>query len=270
MLIGPGWIPDLVEAEADGDWTSCTITLVELEGSEITARASCRKYIPESSIEIVQRFLSYLESVLAQCKATADPRLGALRSFREALVGGLPTIVRTAGALRSSSEFLEVHALRDQPEQLSTISSPATVDGHSFEFEGMRSFSREETDGLRRAVRILHAVVTGNDHSNATLHSWGNLRRKPLEVAASKYGPRLTQLGQLLNNRSASGMQIDSGKLVDELVELWSNAPTFRLSRAGVAEALRTFTPISMRFAGRDSMRAVFAAARSVLEMKGI
>ena len=60
MLVGPGWIPDIVEVEILDNGSIFTITLVELEAQEITARASCRKYLPESSDAILQRFFEYL------------------------------------------------------------------------------------------------------------------------------------------------------------------------------------------------------------------
>ena len=85
MAVGPGWIPDLIAVESIDNGTDYSVTLIELEASEIVARASCRKYLPESSTDIAQRFVAHLDSVLAQCKATADPRLEAFRSLREAL-----------------------------------------------------------------------------------------------------------------------------------------------------------------------------------------
>ena len=73
MSVGPGWIPDLIEVEDDE--TCFTVTLIELEAVEISALASCRKYLPESSLDIIQKFTAYLETVNRQCLATADPRL---------------------------------------------------------------------------------------------------------------------------------------------------------------------------------------------------
>ncbi|MCX5685320.1 MAG: hypothetical protein NT049_16815, partial [Planctomycetota bacterium] len=101
MLVGPGWIPDLVEVEVSDDGSRFTITLVELEAHEITARASCRKYLPEPSNEILQRFLEYLCGTTRQCKATADPRLVEFMKLQDALSKTTVVEVRTAGALRS-------------------------------------------------------------------------------------------------------------------------------------------------------------------------
>jgi len=267
ITVGPGWIPDLIEVDSVDDGAGYSFTLIELEASEITARVSCRKYLPESSTDVVQRFVTYLDSVITQCHATADPRLDAFRSLREALGNQVTAVVRTAGALRSSTEFLEVHTLLDQPERISLRPSQPVVAGQVFALGGIRSFSRGETDGLRRTVRVLHAVVTGHDHSSATLHSWRNLRRKPLDIAVSKERERFVQLDLLLGNKSASGMRLDCDRLVDELVGLWSTSSTYRLTSAEVADSVRHFEPISMRFANQESMRAVYDAARSALEL---
>ena len=187
-------IPDLVEVEIDDDGIVYTITLIELEALEISALVSCRKYLPEPSTEILHQFVAYLETVMSQCKATADPRLDDIRSLRMALGGQVRVVIHTAGALRSSTEFLEVHSLLDQPERMSISASPATITKKDFEIGGTRSLSREETDGLRRTVRILHAVVTGQDHSSGTLHSWRCLRRKPLDMAVARAKDRFHQL----------------------------------------------------------------------------
>lgn len=265
MTVGPGWIPDLIEVDSCDDGTASTVTLIELEASEITARASCRKYLPEPSTDVVRRFVTYLDSVMAQCYATADPRLEEIRALREAIGKQGPLIVRTAGALRSSADFLEVHTLLDQPERISLNPSQPMVAGQVFAFAGIQSLSREETDGLRRTARILHAVVTGHDHSGGTLHSWRNLRRKPLDIAVSKNPERLVQLSQLLAKNTATGMRFDCDRLAEELAALWSTSSTYRLTTGAVADCIRRFVPISMRFANRESMRAVYDSARSAL-----
>lgn len=270
MTVGPGWIPDLIAVESVDSGTDCSITLIELEASEIVARASCRKYLPESSTDIAQRFMAYLDSVMAQCKATADPRLDSFQLLKEAMENQVTVVVRTAGALRSSSDYLEVHTLLDQPERISLrLSRPITA-GQVFSFGGTLSFSREETDGLRRTVRILHAVVTGHDHSNSTLHSWRNLRRKPLDIAVGKEPERFVQLDELLGNKIASGMRLDCDRLVEELVSLWSPCSTHRLTSSEVADSIRSFVPVSIVFSNQESMRVVFEAARSVLKAHAI
>ncbi len=270
MTVGPGWIPDLIAVESVDNGAGYSVTLIELEASEIVARASCRKYLPESSTDIAQRFVAYLDSVMAQCQGTADPRLDAIRSLREVLGHQGAVVIRTAGALRSSTDYLEVHTLLDHLERISVRPSQPVVAGQVFSFGGTQSFSREETDGLRRTVRILHAVVTGNDHSNCTLHSWRNLRRKPLDIEVAKERERLVHLNQLLGNKSASGMRLDCDGLVEELVGLWSKCSSHHLMSSEVADSVRRFVPVSMQFSNQEPMRVVYEAARSVLKTHAI
>lgn len=182
----------------------------------------------------------------------------------------MTAVVRTAGALRSSTDYLEVHTLLDQPERIGLRPSQPAFAGQVFSFGGTRSFSREETDGLRRTVRILHAVVTGQDHSNCTLHSWRNLRRKPLDISVAKDRERLVQLNRLLGNKFASGMSLDCDRLVQELVGLWSIYSRPNLVPSEVADSVRCFVPMSMGFANQESMRVVFDVARSVLKAHAI
>lgn len=268
LTVGPGWIPDLIEVEIDAQGNTFAVTLIELEASEIAARASCRKYLPESSPDVVRRFIGYVDTLITQCQVTADPRLDDLRSLREALEGQVTVVVRTAGALRSSSEFLELHTLLDQPERITIESRQSAIEARAINFKGTRSFSREETDGLCRTVRILHTVVAGLDHSGGTLHSWRNLRRKPLDIAVAKDRARYGQLSQLLAKRSASGIRLDCEKLVSELAILWSHSQAHRLTPHEIADAIRHFVPISMGFQTKEPMQTVYAAARSTLENK--
>ena len=197
-LGGTGPKPALIAVEPVDNGTDYVITLIELEATEIVAHASCRKYLPESSTDIAKRFVAYLDSVRTQCQGTADSRLDVFRDLRKALGNQSTVVVRTAGALRSSTDYLEVHSLLDQPERINLGPSQPVVAGQVFAFGGTKSLSREETNGLRRTVRILHAVVTGHDHSSCTLHSWRNLRRKLLDLAVAKDRERFVQLNQLL------------------------------------------------------------------------
>ena len=58
MKLGPGWIPDFVELMTDETVKSMSLTLIELEATEGDARASCRKYLPESSAQIFDQHKS--------------------------------------------------------------------------------------------------------------------------------------------------------------------------------------------------------------------
>jgi hypothetical protein len=266
MSVGPGWIPDLVEVDAVDGGSQLVLTLVELEAMEIVALASCRKYLPESSTDIVHRFVAYLDSVIAQCRVTSDPRLESIGELRGAFDKRPRVLVRSAGALRSGSDFLELHSLLDHAERVSIRTATPATATPEFQFAGIRSLSREETDGLRRTVRVLHAVVTGHDHSNGTVHSWRNLRRKPLDIAVAKDRRRFAHLDQLLGNKAAAGIRIDCGRVIAELADLWSTSSVSHLSPSDICDAVRRFVPVSMRFDNQQSMRAVYEAARSLLK----
>lgn len=270
MKVGPGWIPDLVEVSLDQTNAVCRLTLIELEATDILARASCRKYLPEPSSAVVQGFVNYLGAVIFHCRVTADQRVGAFQELRDLLDGQVSIAVCTAGALRSSVDFLEEYSLIDQPGRLTVPSVQPVASSPEFVFRGNVSLSREETDGLRRTVRILYAVVMGHDHSSGTLKSWRNLRRKPLDMAVSKARQQFVELYKLLSSKTGSGMRIDCDRLAEEIAALWSESPHFRFTSAQVAEVVRDFVPVSMRFAEHESMRTVFKAARSILETGAI
>lgn len=270
MLVGPGWIPDLVEVEIADDGSRFNITLVELEAQEITARASCRKYLPEPSNEILHRFVEYLQVVTKQCQATTDPRLDEFIALQVLLSGTATVEVRTAGALRSATDYLELHALLDQPNRMSITNGRAPSNTATFDFEGVITFSREKKDGLRRTVRVLHAVIAGHDHSDGTLHSWRNSRRKPLDLAVAESSQTYPLLNQLLQNKSATGMRLDCGSLAAELAGLWSTSASHRMTAQDIGDTIRRFAPICISFSERDPMRTVFEAARSALNENAI
>jgi hypothetical protein len=156
----------------------------------------------------------------------------------------------------------------DQSERITIASRQSTIEAQAINFEGTRNFSREETDGLCRTVRILHTIVAGLDHSGGTLHSWRNLRRKPLDIAIAKDRARYRQLSELLAKRSASGMRLDCERLVSELADLWSSSQAYQLTPPEITDAIRRFVPMSMGFTNKEPMQTVYASARSTLDNK--
>jgi hypothetical protein len=270
MLVGPGWIPDLLEVEILDGTSRFTITLVELEAQEITARASCRKYLPEPSDAILHRFLDYLKGVRKQCEATTDPRLEEFVKLQVALSGTTLVEVRTAGALRSAVDYLEMHSLLDQPNRVNIPNRPLSENTPKFNFEGIIPFSREAKDGLRRTVRVLHTVITDHDHSDGTLHSWRNSRRKLLDSTVAESKQKYPVCNELLQNKSASGMRLDCNLLASELAAIWSASGEYRITTTVVTDTLQRFVPICMAFSEHDSMRAVFESARAALNENAI
>jgi len=268
MSVGSGWIPDLIEVDDEGP-AGLVVTLVELEASESVARVSCRKYLPESSTAVVQGLVAYIDAVVRQCRATADPRQADFEVLRSRLSSGALVTVRTAGALRTSTEFVEVYNLLDQPERLTIAATHAADAPSPVAFTGARSFTREELDGLRRTLRILHAVVVGHDHSTTTVHSWHNIRRKPLDTAVAKSHAKVPSLRAFLANKAMTGMKVDCDCIASELADLWATGTNNTILAGSVAAAVAQLMPAAIRFSGKDSMRDVFAAARSTLGSVG-
>jgi hypothetical protein len=100
MRVGPGWIPDCIEVNLDTKAGVVKLIILELEATDIVARASCRKYLPEPSSAVLQAFAAYLDAVVSQCRSTADPRLALLEDLQRAVATHPHVLIHTAGALR--------------------------------------------------------------------------------------------------------------------------------------------------------------------------
>jgi hypothetical protein len=264
IKLGPGWVPDFLEISVDRSSHAWRITIIELEATGIAARASCRKYLPEASAEVVRAFLGYLDVVISHCQSTSDPRLKEFQELKK-LVGQSQPAVHTAGALRRGSEFVEDLLLIDQPTRPSAqlISSPATRP--KFAFSGERNLTRDESDWLRRAVRILHAVLVGHDRSGGTFKSWRNHRNKPLDRAVYKDSAKYPHLSGLLSQRTVFGLHVDCERVASELARLWSDQYK-PLDPARAAEMIRDFMPVAATFEEHEPMQKVFARARQAVE----
>jgi hypothetical protein len=265
MKLGPGWIPDFVELMTDETVKSMSLTLIELEATEGVARASCRKYLPESSAQIFESFVQYLDTILEQCRVTADPRLEAFQHLKEFIAPKSNVVVRTAGALRTSLDLFEAFPLRDQPDQSPVRLIAASPPPPSMPpFEGKKRLSRNEIDGLRRVVRILHAVMVGKDHDGGTLKTWRNLRRKPLDTVLKAEGDRFPELRRLVSFITQSGSAFDCEKIVNELAELWSTDGRDTAPQQ-VRLWIKEFHPIALSFPNHEPMRNVFERARMLV-----
>ncbi len=265
MKVGPGWLPDFAEVVVDADSGTCRLTLIELEATEIPARAACRKYLPERSSEVVRAFLDYLNTVISQCRSTADPRLEALIELNDIVASCSTISVHTAGGLRTSADLVEDLPLIDQPEPLTVPLTASAGPSSPFSFEGERRLTRAESDGVRRAMRILHAVVVGRDHSGGTMKSWRNLRQKPLDRAVSKDSARYPHLHKLLTSKTEFGLQVSCDKLFAELALLWRGAGNESLTAERIAALISTFVPMAVSFAEHEPMQNVFDRARDVV-----
>src|SRR5438552_1857138 len=110
---GAGWVPDLVRVIVDDPPDRCSLTLIELEATESVALMSCRKYLPENSADILKAFNDYLDRVIRQCRSSADTREADFAGLKAVLSEISQVTVTTAGALRSSTSFVEELALID-------------------------------------------------------------------------------------------------------------------------------------------------------------
>jgi len=265
IKIGPGWIPDYIELTTDEAKNETRLTLIELEANDATARASCRKYIPEPSAAIIEAFLTYLETVISQCRLTADPRLDGFRSLRETIAQSNKIVVQTAGAIRSSPDFIEVFPLLDQPDQNPLRPKPPTGKKHAeIHLRGARSLSRAEVDGIRRVVRLLYAVAAGKDDNGGLWKSHKNLRRKPLDFAIMRSPEDFPVLRQIVFLNPQSGAKLDCDKLLSELVALWANAGK-KITEGQATTWVQAFFPTAMKFRAQQSMQSIFAEARVIL-----
>lgn len=270
MKVGPGWIPDFVEVAVDADSGTCRLTLIELEATEVPARAACRKYLPEASSEIVRTFLGYLDTVISQCHSTADPRLEAIRELKGILASRSTISVHTAGGLRTSADLVEDLSLIDQPESFTAPVTTSARSSSSFAFNGARRLTRAESDSVRRAMRILHAVVVGHDHSGGTMKSWRSLRQKPLDRAVSKDSSQYPHLHKLLTSKTDFGLLVHCDKLSAELALLWRGAGNESLATEQIATLISTFAPIAASFAEHEPMLNVFDQARDAISRMAI
>jgi hypothetical protein len=242
------------------------LTLIELEATDMVARESCRKYLPEPSSAIIKAFSQYLDNVLKRCQTTADQRFKTFQDLRKFLSKHPTIVVRTAGALRTSLDLLEVFPLIDQPKgPLREFAVADTTDRPSFICEGEHRLSRDEVQGLWRVVRILHAIVVGKDHNNGTLETGAGLLRKLFDTALNRPPNRTyPELKKLHSPDSKYGVKIDCDKIVTELADLWTVGGN-DATPAGVRSWINAFYPVACSFQRRERMRNVFERARTVV-----
>ena len=135
------------------------LTLIELEATKREALISCRKYLPEDSTAIVEKFSEYLKRVLDKCRSTADPRKDAFVWLKEKLAANQISVT-TAGALRSSADFVEELPLIDQPFQAKQLHSLEEISqSETPTFQGVLRFSALEAKIFGRTRMILDAVI---------------------------------------------------------------------------------------------------------------
>jgi len=262
------WIPDGLRVDVQE--SRCLLTLIELEDTKSNALISSRKYLPESSDLILQALSEYIERVISQCQSTGDSRQAGFKRLKELLEQGVPFIVRTACALRSSIEIIEELSLIDQPqiveltENQQNESHDEAIEATAQNFQGILRLDGESVKALGRCVLILDSIIRHNDHSNARCHSWRD--KAPLKRILKDDvdgNPILKQL--ILLKPGTIGMRIDFEALLSELIVIWENAPE-KLAFEDVRRLIREYYPVASRIRGHAQMGKVFEEARKYIK----
>jgi hypothetical protein len=221
-----GWIPDLVKVVVEEPPDKACLTLIELDATEPAALISCRKYLPEKSINILSAFGDYLDRVIRQCRTSADSREPEFARLKAILSQASEVTITTAGALRSSTAFVEELPLSDQPK-ITTPRWPVEeeVNDTGRIFQGDLRLSAEEAKALARCIMILDAVIRHRDHSGATFRSWrGEAACQPLKRLLTENNGSYPALRTFVLETPNRGNTLDFENVLGELVEIWSAA----------------------------------------------
>jgi hypothetical protein len=262
-----GWSPDFIKVSLN-ESKDVTLTLIELDATESVARANCRKYLPENSTDIVRTFCEYLDRVIRACRSSAHPHEDEFIKLKTALSKADKIIVFTAGALRSSIDFLEEFSLIDQPERIVQMQSvqeisPENTSEEIPDFRGTLRLNTEKARALGRPIIILDAVIRRQDHGDAGFRSWRSKRSNKLLKEYSAAYPCLCSL--FLDQGVFSGITLDFGKLISELAAKWSEARTIQMNQERVRSFINRYFPIAIKIRLTDRMSAVFDSARKFL-----
>jgi hypothetical protein len=260
------WTPDLLEVVVDEGGDSARMTLIELEQTEKRARESCRQYLPESSSAVRGSFGDYLETILDECRRRTDRRFDAFQNLKSVLNAQTNVIVRTAGALRTSADLLEVFPLRDQPDQSPVLPDAVDVQPEAaFVFDGERLLVRKDLDVLRRVVRILHAVATRDDHSGGVLDGFS--RRNPLRRALEGQSDLYPELSKLVSPNDRTGARVNCGLVTNELAALLATTDQHP-GTSDIRRWIEELHPAASRFSKQERMQVVFEQVRKVIAVQ--
>ncbi len=255
------WIPDGVRVDVQE--SQCFLTLIELEDTKSNALISSRKYLPENSDLIVRALGEYLDRIVSQCVSTGDSREAGLTRLKDIVTQGKPFVVRTACALRSSTETVEELSLIDQPSSAKSpnVPPPSEVGQSASPLQGTLRLGRERLHGLQRSLKVLDAVIRRQDHSAGLFHSWSH--RTPLKrlVSETTGNPVLKELATETNR---TGMKLDFEALLLELVSIWAGASR-QLDLEDVRRLISHYLLTAHRIRGHDRMDAIFEDARKHL-----
>ena len=259
-----GWSPDFIKISV-GESKDFTLTLIELDATESIVRISCRKYLPENSTDIVRAFCKYLDRVITQCQSTAHPHEYEFVQLKTILSKAEKIVVTTAGALRSSTSFVEEFSLLDQPERIVQMQSietasqatPRTVIPNFN--EKILRLSPLEAKLLSRPVLILDAVVRKDDHGVATFVVWrqNQLKNRP-HFKNLKHDTTHPSLRSLLFETVNRGIALNFEALLSELAVMWSDATKTQFDQERVRNLISGYFPIALKIKREgESMRSI-------------
>ncbi len=270
------WIPDGIRVDLiEGQFGSCLLTLLELEATRSEALKSSRKYLSEDRGAILFAFREYLRRKIADCKSTADPREESLTHLENAFRGMIPVVVKTAGALRSSTwngqleEELTIagNSLHYQPHD-SRLDEDLTTEEDLRQAPLLRGNFRldvEKARALRRCFLILDAVIRQDDHSSATIHSW--LPKSPLKSLLKRMNEKPQDLVRFIfPTDSNKGIKLDFETLLSDLVEIWSKHDG-KLDRELGRYLISNYFPIAVGIGGNEKMDRIFEIADTQIAM---
>jgi hypothetical protein len=209
-------------------------------------------------------FTNYLDRVIRQCRSCADSREAAFAGLKTVLSNVSYVTVTTAGALRSSTIFVEERPLMDQPN--GAVRPPDVQQDQEAKkraFRGELRLSAEEAKRLSRCVMILDAVIRHNDHSNANSHNWrAQARSQPLKGLLSENSESHPALRAFVFETRNRGIKLDFEAVLSELVEVWSAFRETQLDREHIRSLVNSYYPVASAIKGHDQMVVVFETAR--------
>ena len=257
------WSPDLVEISVD-EFGDFTLTLIELEQDKIEASKSCRKYLPENSAEIVRRFDEYLGRVIGECRF--HPHKDEFIRLKTILAKSKKIAVTTAGALRSSSHFIEKHSLIDQPEHIAQTYSDRVIPiAETQKFHGTLKLSLNDANAVSRCIFVLDAIVRQRDHSGATFKAWRQSPTQPLKKFLNQNEPAYPLLRTFLLPTRIRGITLNFEMALSELAKIWSDTSNKQFDPNNVRNLFDSLFPITLRIKNYEKMPVVFEKARRSL-----
>jgi hypothetical protein len=264
MQLQHGWIPDFVEVSIDDETSNHAITIIELESTESVALVSARKYLPESSKDVLSIFRKYLGRVLQRCRLNADPRLEGIKKVHDLLSTLIEISIWSAGGLRQPPQIVERLSLFDQGHATEITCVDEQQEKKLSSLTGILALSPRDHKTLSRSILILDAVIRGWDKSDASLRAWRSIPTQPLRRQIQQYPDDFPTLTVLLLGEK-SGVQILMDDAAQELSVIWNQSQPGCHTDTSVLAVLSRFFPVDRTLDPNESVRIAFDKARLIL-----